>query len=66
MPMPPSSHRPETPVPVPTSATDLAPTEAASIRSAAPVPEDTGVMPSSSPRMRAWAVASSSAVKSSV
>ena len=59
-PIPPSRHRPDTPVPVPISATDLAPAAAASMLRAAPVAGETGAMPSSMPRSRASAVGSSS------
>ena len=65
-PIPPSRHSPETPVPVPTSATDFAATAAASIFRAAPVAEETGAMPSSMPRSRASAICSSSLGNSSV
>ena len=65
-PMPLSRHSPETPVPVPISATDFAATAAASILSAAPVAGDTGAMPSSMPRSLASAVCSSSPGNSSV
>ena len=65
-PMPPSSHRPDTPVPVPISAMLLAPTEAARTRSAAPVATLTGSTPRPIPRRRAWVAASSSRGNSSV
>src|SRR6476469_2031558 len=63
--MPSSSQSPETPAPVPTSTTALAPTAAAIIRRAAPPPGPIGVQPSSSPRCRAFSAISLSATKSS-
>ncbi|GAA3046559.1 hypothetical protein GCM10020000_28200 [Streptomyces olivoverticillatus] len=50
---------PETPVPVPISATALASTAAASMRRAAPVPDDTEQRPASTARSRAQPKAAS-------
>ena len=65
-PIPSRIHRPDTPVPVPISATERAATEAASMRSAAPVAGVTGAVPSSMPRRRACAATSGSMGNSSV
>ena len=59
--MPPSSQSALTPVPVPISITDRAPSAAASRRSAAPVPAEIGVTPTSVDIARATRRTSSSA-----